>query len=96
MAVSRPWRQYEQKPRVPRRAHLMAFVRIKYGGEPGAATHGVSSVAHLHLAVDHDEVGAFVHLVLLERISLGQLDRDRASLATGGVQDLRAPRFDRE
>src|ERR671915_1675737 len=94
MAVARPGRQYEQEPRVARRADLVAFVRGEDGGEPGAAVDCAPGVAHLYVAVDDDQVRALVDLVLLERLARGQVDGDRSGLAARRVQDARLVRND--
>ena len=81
MSVARPGRQYEQEARIGDGAHLVPLVRVEHGGEPGAARDRVTAVAHFHLSVDDDEIGAFVYLVLLERLARGQVDGDRPGLA---------------
>ena len=55
--------------------------------KPGPGGHGALVVADLDLALDDDEVGALVDLVVLELIAGGQIDDDRARLAARGAQD---------
>ena len=52
--------------------------------------------AELDLAVDHDDVGALVHLVLLQLLAGRQVDQDRPRLTARGMQDLRLVRLDFE
>ena len=67
----------------------------KTAAKPGPPRTALARV-DLDLAVDHDQVRALVHLVVLQRLAGGQLDRDRARLSARGVQDLRLMRLDVE
>src|SRR5215217_178596 len=92
-----PGREHEQQPRVAAGAHLVALAGVEHRQQPGAAGHGVRlALRDLDLALDDDEMGALVHLVILQLLTGRQVQRDRARLATAGVEDLRLVRLDVE
>ena len=79
------------------RASLVALTAWRSCGSKTAAKPGAARrPAEVDLAVDHDDVGALVHLVLLQLLAGGQVDQDRPRLAARGVQDLRLVRLDFE
>src|SRR5262245_52468821 len=63
--VPGPGRQHEQQPRVRAGAHLVALVRIEHGQQARAAGDRAVAAGDLDLAVDDDDVGPLVDLVLL-------------------------------
>src|SRR3954452_9677539 len=102
-----PGREHEQYPRVAAGTHLVALARVEHGEQARPAGHGVAvALRDLDLARDDDEVGALVHLVVLELLTGREVERDRAGLAAARVADLglvpldpqagAAPRLDAE
>ena len=82
---------------ISRRASVVALTAWRSLGSNTAAAPAPPVVpAELDLAVDHHDVGALVHLVLLQLLPGGEVDQDRPRLAAGGVQDLRLMRLDVE
>src|SRR3954463_11518507 len=97
MARARPRRKYEKYPCVGAGTHLMALAGVEHGQQPRAAADAVAvPLRHLDLAGDDDEVGALVHLVVLELLAGREMERDRACLAAPRVEDLRLVRLDVE
>src|SRR3954469_11788818 len=89
MTGAGPGREHEQYPRVAAGTHLVALARVEDGEEARPAGHGVAvALRDLDLARDDDEVGALVHLVVLELLAGGEVERDRARLAAARVEDL--------
>ena len=66
----------------------------KTAAKPAPPVVGASTVAHLDLAFDDDQVRAFVDLVLLERLAGRQVDGNRSRLSALRVQDPRLTRLD--
>src|SRR5215217_5142844 len=92
-----PGREHEQHPRVAAGTHLVALAGVEDGEQTGPAGHGVAvALRDLHLARDHDEVGALVHLMILELLAGREVERDRARLAAARVEDLGLVRLDAE
>src|SRR3954447_18251799 len=90
-----PGREHKQYPRVAARTHLVALARVEDGKQARAAGHAVAvALRDLDLARDDDEVGALVHLVVLELLAGRQVERDRARLAAARVEDLGLVRLD--
>ncbi len=59
--------------------HLVALAGVEDRQQAGPAADRVAAVApDLDLAVDHDDVRALVHLVLLEPLAGAQAQHDRA------------------
>ena len=79
--LARPRREHQQQPRVALRAHLVALLGVEHRDEARASADAAAVRVDLDLAVDHDEVRALVHLVVLEALAGGQVDRDRPRLA---------------
>src|SRR4051794_7121284 len=97
MPVTGPRREHEQQPRVLGGAHLVALAGIEDREEPGTAGDAlVGSAEHLDGAVDDDEVGALVDLVVAQQLAGRQAQRNRAGLPARGVEDDRAVRSDVE
>src|SRR5215210_1404491 len=97
MPGARPRREQEEEPRVAASADLVALVGIEDGQQPGPPGDALTVVAlDLDLAVDHDQVGALVDLMVLQLLAGRQVQGDRARLAARGVQDLRLVRLDAE
>ena len=92
MPVAGPRREHEQQPGVADRADGMALAGIEDRGEPRPA----GRAGELDLALDHDDVGALVHLVLGELLARLEHDGDRARGAALGMQDPRLARLDVE
>ena len=65
VAVSRPGREDEQQAGGAARADLVALAGIEHGEEARPAAHRLVVAHDLDLALDDDEVGALVDLVIL-------------------------------
>jgi hypothetical protein len=96
MPVAGPRREHEQQPRVAAGADLVALAGVEDREEARTAGHGLAAARDLDLAVDDEQVGALVDLVVLELLARRQVQRDGARLAAGGVEDDRVVRLDGE
>src|SRR5215210_7090258 len=94
MAVAGPRREDEEQPRVAARADLVALTRAEDVERAGAARGGRAAGRDVDLALHHDEMGALVDLVVLQRLAGGQEQRDGARLAARRIQDRGAVRLD--
>src|SRR3954470_8906632 len=88
-----PGREDQKQASVARGRDLMAFLRDPVGHEPGTSA---LTFTQLNVAVDHDEIGVLVDLVLLELLAGGQMDGDRPGGAVIGAKDLRLVRLNVE
>src|ERR671936_772568 len=95
MTLAGPWRQDQEQPGIGARPHLVALLGLEVGKEAGPAALAAAALLDLHLAVDHHEVGALVHLVVLEQLAARKVDRDHARLVVG-AEDPRVMRSDIE
>src|SRR4051794_5961863 len=91
--VARPRGKHEEQARVRTGAHLVALCGVEHREQAGPAGQRAPVVRDLDLAVDDDEIGALVDLMVLELLAGGQLDRDRARRPARRVQDLRTMRL---
>ena len=94
--VAGPRREHQEDPGVLDRLNLVALGGIEDRQQSGAprgplATGGVD----LHVAVDYQDPGTLMDLMLLELLALGQVDDDRPALGLG-FEDLRLMRLDFE
>ena len=65
MALPGPGGQDEQQARVAARAHLVALGRVEDGQQARPAGDGLAARDDVDLAVDDDQVGALVDLMVL-------------------------------
>jgi hypothetical protein len=93
MPVPGPRGQHQQQPGILDRLHLMALFRVEDRQQTRSA-RGPLAIrrVELDIAVDDEQPGTLVHLMLLELLALGQVDDDRAPLGLG-VEDLRRVRL---
>src|SRR3954447_868597 len=92
-----PRREHEQQARVAAGAHLVALAGIEDREQAWSAAQRVAvALRDVDLARDDDEVGALVHLVVLELLAGGRGERDGARLAAARVEDLGLVRRDVE
>ena len=75
---------------------LVALARVEHEEEPRAARGRALGAVDLDLAVDDDDVGALVDLVVLQALAGREVDDDRPRLAARGVQDCGLVRRDVE
>ena len=94
MALPRPRGQDEQQPRIAARPDLVALAGIEDRQQARPTGDRVVARDDVDLAVDDDQVGALVDLMVLERFARGEVQDDRARLAPRGVQDQRLVRLD--
>src|SRR5207253_9522358 len=64
VTAARPGREQQQEARWACGAHLVPLLRGQLDEHPDAAACALPGGVHLDLAVEHDEPGALVHLVL--------------------------------
>src|ERR671911_1709783 len=94
MTLAGPRGEDQQQASVLGGADLVALGRVPLGEQARAAAHGVALRAdEVDAASDDDQPRALVHLVLVERLAGGKLDRYRPALFGGG-QDLRMAGLD--
>ena len=89
VAVPGPRRQYEQQSRVGKCSHGVALSGLEHRGKPRPSDRA----GDVDLTGDDHDVSALVDLVVLQPLSRGKRDEDRARLATGRVQDPRLTRL---
>jgi hypothetical protein len=74
----------------------VALPWLEFGQQARAPAHpGAAVCLNLDLAREHHQPRPLVNLVLLERLTGGQVDDNRARLAVGG-DDPRRVRLDRQ
>src|SRR5436189_50154 len=71
------------------RSRLVALLGLPVAHRPAARRVALPALLQLDLAVDDDQIGVLMDLVLLELLAGRQKDRDRARCAVIGAQDLR-------
>jgi hypothetical protein len=74
----------------------MTLARVEHGQQAWPTGNGLAVLHDVDLAVNDDQVGALVDLMVLERLAGGQVQDHRARLAARGVQDQRFMRLDGE
>src|SRR3954447_10985726 len=84
-----PRSQDQQQARVAFRRYFVTLLRDPVGQCPGARRLALAVLAQLDLAIDHDQVGVLMDLVLLQLLARRELDRNRTRGAVVGAQDLR-------
>jgi hypothetical protein len=87
MAFAWPRRQDEKQSRVAARAHFVALGRIEDGQQTRAAADRRFALGDLDLAVDDDEVGTLVDLMVPKRLAGRQVQDDGTRFAARGAQD---------
>ena len=88
VAVAGPGGEQQQQAGVGAGADLVALVWIEHCEEAWPARFAAAVARDLDLAVDHEQPGALVDLVLLERLPGGQRYEDGSPLALG-MENLR-------
>ena len=95
MSLARPGREHEHQPGVGDGPDGMALAGFEVRQEAGTARDLLTTVRDLDLAVDDEQIGTLVNLVLLELLARRQLDRDRTRLGVG-AKHLRPVGLDRQ
>src|SRR5688500_9068854 len=92
MPLARPGREEQQQARVARGAHLVPLLGVEVRDEAGPARNRRAALLDLDVARGHHDPRALVHLVVLEPLARGQVDRDHPRLRIG-PKDLRLVRL---
>jgi hypothetical protein len=95
VSLARPRRQHEHEARVAQCVYRAPLIGREVRQEPGAPCDGPVILSDLDLAVGDEPVGALMDLVLLQFLSGGKQDGDRAGLVVG-AQNLGVVGLDRQ